>query len=216
MPCLRALSAALALLLPAAALADCQADFARDNRIKPEAGPFQILETSVPMSLLSDGQWVHTLQRVRNLSVTQVVPAQKAISIMAEAGDPLGSSLILIKQKGWKRLGATGPWQPLDTEFAKELANLFGTYLNVEGHSQLSCTTGEQDGRSVRVYRYSLPGNGITGKTIAVTAIFDAAHGLPLTVAAEGYGPQQRFTATGSYTFGSDIRIQPPTSAAKP
>ena len=87
--------AAAAWLAPAcAAWADCQSDFARDNRVKPEAGPFKMTEDRVPMTRMSDGSWVMTLRQGKvTIIVPELIIAGEVYRIFLSALDSMGLTI---------------------------------------------------------------------------------------------------------------------------
>ena len=198
------------LLLPAtAALADCPADFARDNRVQPDTGPYRYTEERTPMSKLDDGRWVPTLRIGSTKSVSEFVPATKAMRFTTNA--PFGDDLYFLNNQAWIRASSGGEWKALlDADTLAALGTASQTYLMAQEMSNLACSTEQQAGRSVRVYRYNVPGDGLSSVTIAVTVTFDSQSGRPVSMASEGEAKKNRFTASGRFAFDPSIRIKKP------
>lgn len=204
------LIAAALLLATGTAMADCQSDFARDNRVKPEAGPFKVTEARTPQSKLEDGRWVNSLRQGAVNSVTEVVPARKAFRVTSDAR--FGTHYVGIGQRAWMKSLPDGAWEALDAETAAAFANATQTYVLAEDMSDLICSDAQDKGkgRAVRIYRYHVPGDGLTSTLTAINAQFDARSGLPLATTAEGMGKANAFKAVGHFVFDRKIDIRPP------
>ena len=210
-----ALSVSLCLLPAVAAWADCQADFARDNRVKAAAGPFKTVEERVPMSKMDDGSWVETLRKGKTTSVTEAVPASNAFRFISDA--PLSNNVIVIGQRGWTQDNSDNgdsEWVALDAETLKELDGALDDYLANDELADLSCSTQEQDGRALRAYRFTVAGSPFTGRT-TVSALFDAKTGLPLSATFEAAGPKNKFAGTTRFIFDRKIQVKRPAGAGK-
>ena len=205
--------AVAAWLAPAcAAWADCQSDFARDNRVKPEAGPFKLTEDRVPMTRMSDGSWVLTLRQGKVTTVSEVVPDKAAFRITSDA--PMGDHYMGVGQKAWSKSLPYGEWTALSAEDTQLFAGATATYMTTEGMTSLTCELQDKGGRAVRTYRYQVPGDGLSSKITTITAQFDAKTGLPLTTEAEGETKSNKFTAAGRFEFDRTIQIRPPAVPA--
>ena len=204
---------AAGLLLPAGmAVADCQSDFARDNRVKPEAGPFKTTEERVPTSRLDDGRWVPTLRQGKVTTISEVVPARKAFRITTDA--PFGDHYVGVGDRVWTRSGTEGEWAAMGADDAKLFAGATARYVLADDMSDLTCSASQHEGRAVRVYRYHVPGDGLSSTITTITAQFDPRSGLPLTVASEGSAKSNAFTSSGRFVFDRGIQIQPPVKGA--
>jgi hypothetical protein len=205
--------AAACLLAAGAARADCAGDFARDNRVQPQAGPFRLTEERVPVSRLDDGRWVPTLRQGKVTTVSEVVPASQAFRITTDA--PFGDQYVGIGRQVWTQSLPDGPWQALDAERARLLAAATATYLLADDMSELACTELAHEGRPMRVYRYQVPGDGLSSLGTTITARFDARSGRPLSVDSQGAGKANGFSSVGRFAFDRRIRVQPPTGAQR-
>ena len=194
------------------AIADCQSDFARDNRVKLQAGPFKTIEARTPQTKLADGHWVNTLQQGAVNFVSEVVPARQAFRQTSDAR--FGTLYVGIGPRVWTKSMPYGEWEALKADDAKEFSNATRNYLQADGLHDLSCSEGQDKGRTVRMYRYQVPGDGLTSTQTTVNAQFDAGTGLPLAMTSEGMGKANAFTAVGHFVFDQKIDIRPPTKDA--
>ena len=207
-----ALGASLCLLPAAAAWADCQTDFTRDNRVKAEAGPFKAVEERVPMSKMDDGSWVMSLRQGKVTSVTEAVPASKAFRYTTDA--PLSGNIVMVGQRGWQQDGADGAWAALDADDVKTLAGALDEYFGTEELADLTCSAEDQGGRAVRLYRFTAAGNPFTGRN-TITAQFDAKTGLPLSATYEAAGSKNKVSGTTTFTFDRKIQVKRPAGVGK-
>jgi hypothetical protein len=204
---------AACLLAAGGALADCPGDFARDNRVKPQAGPFRLTEERVPVSRLDDDRWVPTLRQGKITTVSEVVPAKKAFRITTDA--PFGDLYVGIGPRVWTQPLQGGAWQALDAEQARLFAAATAIYLGADDMSELACSEQTHEGRPMRVYRYQVPGDGLSSLGTTITARFDARSGRPLSVDSQGAGKANGFSSVGRFAFDRRIRVQPPTGAQR-
>ena len=176
------------LVLATAAQADCAADFARDNRLKPEAGPYRIqIDALLPMA--------HT-------QVVEVAPPNSMRQTMQAGGQTVEN--ILVGDKSWSKDGDQWHFAPVmksDTAFT--------TYDDVQGvREKLACVSAPKGlGKPVRSYTYQY--NSGSGP-LQVALAFEVATGLPqkmVTTDAQG-----RQVIKVRYTFDRSIRIAAPQS----
>ena len=79
-----------------------------------------------------------------------------------------------------------------------------------------SCVVQTQEGHSLHGDRYTLPGDGLSNRTLTLAMQFDAGHGLPTAATAEGSAAQHRFTATTRFAFDRRIEVERLAGAGKP
>ncbi len=175
----------LAALAPTAQ-ASCAEDFARDNRMKPEAGPYRIQMSA--------------LLPVKHTQVVEVVPPRSVRQTMRVAGTT--TETIIVGDQSWSK--EDGQWEPLQL---LKSASAFTTYDDVQAEREmLECATKAQGvGKPTRTYSYRYTSSS---GLMTVAMGFDAATGLPLqmsTIDAKG-----RKVLEMRYTVDRSIRIDPP------
>lgn len=180
-------AALVAGLASAAARADCAADFERDNRIKPESGPF-LVETD-------------TLLPVAQTQVVKVVPPQAIHQTMRVQG--LTMENIRIGTKGWSRDG-DGPWRATEVFRGDEAYTAYDTLR--KNNEPVECSTPAKGlGKPTRSYTYTYTASS---GPLTITNVFDAESGLPKKTAATDAQGRQMMEVR--YRFDRSIRIAPP------
>lgn len=184
--------------------ADCAADFAADNAIKPEAGAFRVVsvvQTTTEMGgktyPMAGGRTVVEWAPPSSLRLRNEMPFDKSEVVIADG------------KKGWAR-GEEGPWKPLAAGKVRDIVSGPGAqrYLTAENQQNLACL-GESrvEGRNVRSYRYT---TGEAALPVQVTAHFDAKTGLPHSGATDNrIGKTQSHTVM-TFEFDRSIAIAPP------
>ena len=174
------------LVLVTAAQADCAADFARDNRLKPEAGPFRV-ETE-------------TLFPVAYSQVAEVVPPQsmrRTVKVMGK-----DNVAIVVDGKAWVKQDER--WQAMDLD---KTDTAFQTYDSLQGvREHIECAPDTQgQGKPVRAYTYSYP---TSGGPLAVAMAFDQQTGLPQKMTAKNAKGRQVMEMR--FIFDRSIRVEAP------
>ena len=203
--------AALALLpLSIAAHADCAGDFAKDNQVKPAAGPFRASETS-EVFMKMNGDWMRARTE---RATTDTVPPN---SMHYRTNAPMSAAeLMLIEGKrGWIRESKDGPWEPMPEADRKEMASTsFNAYVIVDEMKNLNCLgQSALNGKPTRAYSYEIPINILGAGIKKVQVYFDNSTGLPVQANVEVSAPTVRIQSISLFTFDKSIRIAPPVSA---
>lgn len=190
---------------------DCAAEFAKDNRVKPDAGAFR-MEDSTQVYLKVDGQWKYArTDRV----VTEVVPPA---SLHLTSTAPLNTAeMVLIDgRRGWQKQKKDSEWEPMPGAVVEALKKeSFSVYFETEGMKALRCSEQQSPtGTPQRVYKYQMP--ALLGITEANnTLVFDRQKRVPVSAAVQRKGPSVDMQNTSVITFDSAIRVTAPAGAQK-
>ena len=199
----------LALLLAGhVQAADCAAEFAQDNRFKPEAGAYRMEDTTQVRMRMGE-QW---LQARTDRAVSEVVPPA-SLRLTNTAPMNTAEFVLLDGRKGWQKEDKDGAFEPMEAEVVKAFVKeVFSAYFNTDDMRALTCTEAQSPtGVALRVYQYQLPTTlGI--KEVLVTASFDKAKRIPVSSTVSRLGPSVEMKTTTVVTFDRAIRITAPAT----
>lgn len=190
---------------------DCSADFEKDNRFKPEAGAFRMMDTA-QVFMEANGKWGHART---DRAVSEIAPPG-ALHFSNSA--PLNTAeVVVVNGKGWKKDAKNGSWEAMSSETIKDiLQSAFKFYFSSEGMSELTCSEQQTlEGTPLRVYKYRLPPDNIGIKEVMVTAAFDKNKRLPVSSTLQRRGNGLDIQTTTLVTFTPNIRILPPVASEK-
>ena len=178
--------------------AGCAASFARDNAVKPEAGPYRTqIHQRVPVGEGSDARELDMHMTV------DVVPPDR-VRMRTQVGETAGE----VRQVGrqlWVR--ENGLWQAPVQAKADDDVRLTH-YTDARGLRALTCLPAETwQGQAVRSYRYEQQGRATV---VQVLMRFDAQTGLPVAITTTAPTLPKLPPAQSQYQFDRSIHIEPP------
>ena len=192
-------SAATAAAANADADANCAASFARENAVKPEAGPYRTqIHQRVP---LAEGAGARELDMH---TTVEVVPPDR-MRVLIQAGET-ASELRQVGRQLWTR--ENGRWQaPVQTKADDDVR--LTHYADARDLRALACLPAETwQGKAVRSYRYETPGRATW---VQVLMRFDAQTGLPVAITTAAPALPQLPPAQSLYQFDRSLHIEPPS-----
>lgn len=190
----------IALLVPATAYADCNAEVDAAFEKQRKAGAFRMAST-----LINE-------RGVVQMTVEYVLP-NKLHQVSKAITDPDGSEIILIGNQAWSSSGEG--WKVMPDEFAEELRQQMQQTVVDPPKDPLSYTCGldaELDGRAMKLYEGTerdKKGNKAEGLPVRRLYI-DAESGMPVRNEVAPVGKPDRPFFTAKYTYPETITIEPP------
>lgn len=198
----------LLLTSPGIAQADCAADFADINHVKPGAGAYEV-ETRMSITLpVMAGK---TSPPAESNVVTQVVPP-KSFRVQTRSAE-----VVIVSEgeasKGWVKTGDI--WNDVPREKLPDLLADAPTssYFVTKGMANLRCDgTKTVDGKTYLTFVYdSVTNPGAQNpQSLQVTAYFDPATRRPAAGQVDGAVVGAQIHSTMTYRFDASIRIEPP------
>lgn len=178
--------------------ANCAASFARDNAVKPEAGPYRTqIHQRVP---LGEGAGARELDMH---TTVEVVPPDR-MRMLIQAGET-ASEVRQVGRQLWTR--ENGRWRAPVQAKADDDVRLTH-YADARDLRALACLPAETwQGKAVRSYRYETPGRATW---VQVVMRFDAQTGLPVAIATAAPALPQLPPAQSLYQFDRSLHIEPP------
>ena len=159
------------------AQAECAADFARDNQVKPAAGPYRAIQAIETQTRTG----AEPMQPAGTQTIVEEFVPNKALR--SRSNNVLGAHETVAVQGvgGWTRAAPDAPWEAMADEEVKELARLraFDLYEPSVQARNLRCLPLEKasNGRSLRSYQYE---DQVGEVRTQVSIRFDAKTGLPV------------------------------------
>lgn len=191
----------IALLVPAAAHADCNAEVDAAFEKQRKAGSFRMAT-----NLINERGLVQ-------MTVEYVLP-NKLHQVAKSITDPNASEIILIGTQAWSSNG--DGWKVMPDDFAGELRDQMQQTVVEPPKDPLRYTCGlnaELDGRPMKLYEgteQDKKGNKTEGLPVRRLYI-DAENGLPVRNEVAPVGKPDRPFFTAKYTYPETITIEPPT-----
>lgn len=197
------LSIGFALLAGRLAHADCAADFAADNTVKPGAGAFRaisVVQTTTemdgkPYPMAAGKTWLEVAPPA-SLHLRNEMPFDKSEVVLVDG------------KQGWRR--DEGDWSPLGADDVRILATDpdMRRYFSATAVRDLACLgEGSEEGHAVRTYRFTI---GEPTLPIQVAAHFDAKTGLPRGGATDNRIGKTQLHAVITFEFDPTIKIAKP------
>lgn len=190
----------IALLVPATAYADCNAEVDAAFEKQRKAGAFRMAST-----LINERGLVQ-------MTVDYVLP-NKLRQVSKTLTDPNPSEIILIGNQAWSSSGEG--WRVMPDDFAEELRNQMQQTVVDPPKDPLTYTCGhdaELDGRAMKLYEGTerdKKGNKTEGLPVRRLYI-DAESGMPVRNEVAPVGKPDRPFFTAKYTYPETITIEPP------
>lgn len=191
-----------------AAWADCAADFAEINQVKPGAGPYEV---NTRMSITPPAYAGKTSPPAESNVLTHVVPP-KSFRVRTRSAE-----VVIVSEgeasRGWVKIGDV--WN--DVPKAK-LPDLLadaptGSYFITKAMGNLRCEgTKTVGGTPYLTFVYDSVTNpgAESPQSLQVTAYFDPATRRPAAGQIEGTVVGARIHSEMTYTFDPSIKIEPP------
>lgn len=207
------LGVVMAALAGQGAHAACEADFARDNQVKPAAGPYRAIQAIETQTRTG----AEPMQPAGAQTIIEEFVPNKALR--SRTNNVLGAHETVAVQGvgGWTRAAPDAPWEAMADEEVKELARLraFALYEPSVQPRNLRCLPAEKSssGRSLRRYQYE---DQVGEVRTEVSIRFDAKTGLPVDKRVRSQlklgRSETRSDIQVRYEFDRRIRIAAPTA----